>query len=51
MWVVGKATLNEPKVFGYFWAPKVTEKIPLSSTKKEVVSSDNLFKIMISKTN
>src|SRR5690606_33073863 len=24
---VRKATLNGPKVFGYFWAPKVTKKI------------------------
>ena len=23
-WIVRKAILNEPKVFGYFWAPKVT---------------------------
>jgi len=22
-----KATLNEPKVFGYFWAPKVTKNL------------------------
>ncbi len=25
-WNVRKATLNGPKVFGYFWAPKVTMK-------------------------
>jgi len=51
MGVVGKATLNEPKVFGYFWAPKVTKKTPHSPKKEEVVSSDNLFQIIIYKPN